>query len=123
MKQKAWGAILLSSALLLTGCTSNKETKQETKEKVEQTNHKEDNPEDLKVYQSVHSQYEEKINKEVNEAILSYTCLQTITMMTSLKKKRNQRNNFVFKQSYFYFIKNVLMKNKKNYKVALLDES
>ncbi|ENQ3079992.1 hypothetical protein [Bacillus multifaciens] len=69
MKQKAWGAILLSSALLLTGCTSNKEAKQETKEKVEQTNHKEDNPEDLKVYQSVHSQYEDKINNEVNEAM------------------------------------------------------
>ncbi|WP_205415035.1 hypothetical protein, partial [Serratia marcescens] len=54
---------------LLTGCTSNKEAKQETKEKVEQTNHKEDNPEDLKVYQSVHSQYEDKINNEVNEAM------------------------------------------------------
>lgn len=69
MKQKAWGAILLSSALLLTGCTSNKEAKQETKDKVEQANHKEDNPEDLKVYQSVHSQYEDKINNEVNEAM------------------------------------------------------
>ncbi|HDX9580312.1 hypothetical protein M3215_14490 [Bacillus cytotoxicus] len=69
MKQKTWGVILLSSALLLTGCTSNKETKQETKDKVEQANHKEDNPEDLKVYQSVHGQYEDKINNEVNEAM------------------------------------------------------
>ncbi|SFD51406.1 Protein of unknown function [Bacillus sp. 491mf] len=69
MRQKAWGVILLSSALLLTGCTSNKEAKQETKDKVEQANHKEDNPEDLKVYQSVHSQYEDKINNEVNEAM------------------------------------------------------
>ncbi|CAG9613867.1 hypothetical protein BACCIP111899_03087 [Bacillus rhizoplanae] len=69
MKQKAWGAILLSSALLLTGCTSDKEAKKETKEKVEQTDHKEDNPEDVKVYNSVHSQYEKKIDDELNQAM------------------------------------------------------
>ncbi|MCP1122013.1 hypothetical protein NKR74_01045 [Bacillus sp. 3103sda1] len=72
MKQKAWGAILLSSALLLTGCTSNKEVKKETKENLEQIDQKDqkaDNPEDVKVYNSVHSQYEKKIDDELNQAM------------------------------------------------------
>lgn len=60
-----WGIILLGAMLLLAGCNGNKDTK-ETKEKVEQSA---DQKEDMKVYRDVHKKYDEKMNKELNEAV------------------------------------------------------
>ncbi|WP_369901452.1 hypothetical protein [Bacillus manliponensis] len=69
MKYTIWGSVLLGSMLLLTGCVGN-EPKKEVTEKVEQPKQSsEDNAEDLKVYNEIHEKYEDKLNKEVNEAM------------------------------------------------------
>lgn len=70
MKHSIWGSVLLGSMLLLTGCTSDDEPKQETKEKVTQPEKSsEDNAEDVKVYEEVHSKYENKLNEDLNKAM------------------------------------------------------
>ncbi|MBO1627714.1 hypothetical protein [Bacillus arachidis] len=63
--KKVWGIALLGSMLLLAGCNGNKDTK-EPKEKVEQSAEQQ---EDMKVYRDVHKKYDEKMNKELNEAV------------------------------------------------------
>ncbi|WP_459503344.1 hypothetical protein [Bacillus sp. C1] len=63
--KKVWGVILLGSMLLLAGCNGNKDTK-EPKEKVEQSA---EQTEEMKVYLDVHKKYDEKMNKELNEAV------------------------------------------------------
>ncbi|MDM5186646.1 hypothetical protein QUF99_04405 [Bacillus sp. DX4.1] len=64
--KKVWSIVLLGSMLLLAGCNGDKDVKKESKEKVEQST---DSAEDIKVYHDVHSKYEEKMTKELNEAV------------------------------------------------------
>ena len=63
--KKVWSIVLLGGMLLLAGCNGNKDTK-EPKEKVEQSA---EQKEDMRVYRDVHNKYDEKMNKELNEAV------------------------------------------------------
>jgi len=66
--KKLWSIVLLGGMLLLAGCNGDKDTKEpkEPKEKVEQSA---EQKEDMRVYRDVHNKYDEKMNKELNEAV------------------------------------------------------